>query len=88
MILNFLEKIGKKLKNCKILLMGITFKENCPDIRNSKVALWRRETRSGTFLEPHTNVHNHSWVCKTDLELITSEEIFATGIANTGNGTY
>ena len=55
-------------------------------IRNSKVALWRRETQSGTFLEPHINVDNHSWVCKTDLELITSEEVFATGIANTQNG--
>jgi UDP-N-acetyl-D-galactosamine dehydrogenase len=24
-----------KIKNSKILLMGLTFKENCPDIRNS-----------------------------------------------------
>ncbi len=30
------KKSGKKLKNSKILLMGVTFKENCPDIRNSK----------------------------------------------------
>ena len=27
----------KKLKKPKILIMGLTFKENCPDIRNSKV---------------------------------------------------
>ncbi len=27
----------KKIKNPKILIMGITFKENCPDTRNSKV---------------------------------------------------
>ena len=26
-----------KIKNGHVLLMGITFKENCPDIRNSKV---------------------------------------------------
>lgn len=26
-----------KIKNSKVLLLGITFKENCPDIRNSKV---------------------------------------------------
>lgn len=26
-----------KVKNGKVLVMGITFKENCPDIRNSKV---------------------------------------------------
>jgi UDP-N-acetyl-D-galactosamine dehydrogenase len=28
---------GMKLKGSKVLLLGITFKENCPDIRNSKV---------------------------------------------------
>ncbi|MEO8711338.1 MAG: nucleotide sugar dehydrogenase [Parafilimonas sp.] len=28
---------GHKIKDAKALIMGITFKENCPDIRNSKV---------------------------------------------------
>ena len=28
---------GKLVKNAKIAILGITFKENCPDIRNSKV---------------------------------------------------
>ncbi len=28
---------GLKLQSCRILILGITFKENCPDIRNSKV---------------------------------------------------
>ena len=33
-----LKKIDqKKIKKPKILIMGLTFKENCPDIRNSKV---------------------------------------------------
>jgi UDP-N-acetyl-D-galactosamine dehydrogenase len=26
-----------KVKNAKILMLGITFKENCPDVRNTKV---------------------------------------------------
>jgi UDP-N-acetyl-D-galactosamine dehydrogenase len=30
-------KAGRQIEGCKILVMGITFKENCPDIRNSKV---------------------------------------------------
>ncbi len=30
-------KFDKKLKNANILMMGVTFKENCPDMRNSKV---------------------------------------------------
>jgi UDP-N-acetyl-D-galactosamine dehydrogenase len=27
----------KKVKGCRVLILGITFKENCPDIRNSRV---------------------------------------------------
>ncbi len=30
-------KAGKAPKNCKVVIFGLTFKENCPDIRNSKV---------------------------------------------------
>lgn len=29
---------GKAPKKCKVVILGLTFKENCPDIRNSKVA--------------------------------------------------
>lgn len=32
-----MNKKGVLVKNAKILLLGITFKENCPDIRNTKV---------------------------------------------------
>lgn len=28
---------GKVVKNAKVAILGITFKENCPDVRNSKV---------------------------------------------------
>ena len=28
---------GKAVKNAKVLILGITFKENCPDIRNTGV---------------------------------------------------
>lgn len=29
--------VGKAPKKCKVAILGLTFKENCPDIRNSKV---------------------------------------------------
>ena len=32
-----MNKKGVMVKNAKILLLGITFKENCPDIRNTKI---------------------------------------------------
>lgn len=34
--MDLLNKSGKALSNSKILVKGITFKENCPDVRNSK----------------------------------------------------
>ena len=36
-IKNLLISKGTKIESCSILILGITFKENCPDIRNSKV---------------------------------------------------
>ena len=32
-----MNKKGVLVKDAKILLLGITFKENCPDIRNTKI---------------------------------------------------
>ena len=34
---------GKAVKDSKALILGVTFKENCPDIRNTKVVDIRRE---------------------------------------------
>lgn len=36
-LVKLLIKKGKKVNGSKALLLGITFKENCPDIRNSRV---------------------------------------------------
>lgn len=35
--IRFLVKEDKNIKNANILILGLTFKENCPDIRNTKV---------------------------------------------------
>ena len=36
-LIKMLIKAGKQIMGSKILILGVTFKENCPDIRNSKV---------------------------------------------------
>ena len=36
-LMNHLSKLNINSKNANILLLGFAFKENCPDIRNSKV---------------------------------------------------
>ena len=36
-VIKMMNKKGVLVKDAKILILGITFKENCPDIRNTKV---------------------------------------------------
>jgi UDP-N-acetyl-D-galactosamine dehydrogenase len=36
-VIKLMIKKGNKIEGSKVLVLGITFKENCPDIRNSKV---------------------------------------------------
>lgn len=36
-VVKLLMKKGKVINNSRVLVLGITFKENCPDIRNSRV---------------------------------------------------
>jgi len=36
-VIKLMIKKGQKIEGSKVLILGITFKENCPDIRNSKV---------------------------------------------------
>ena len=33
-----LDEIGVRVDKSKILILGLTFKENCPDVRNTKVS--------------------------------------------------
>ena len=35
-VIKLLIKKGKRISGCKCLMLGITFKENCPDIRNTR----------------------------------------------------
>ena len=36
-LIQLLAQTGKKIQAAKVLVLGVTFKENCPDFRNSKV---------------------------------------------------
>lgn len=35
--IKYMVKADKKIKDAKVLVLGVTFKENCPDMRNTKV---------------------------------------------------
>ena len=55
-VLRLMNKRGILVKNAAILILGITFKENCPDIRNTKVIdvylALHEYTASIMFLDP------------------------------------
>jgi UDP-N-acetyl-D-galactosamine dehydrogenase len=56
-VIKLMIKKGKKIEGSKVLVLGITFKENCPDIRNSRVIDVIRE-----FQEFGCDVHvNDPW---------------------------
>tara|TARA_B100000575_G_C23132022_1_gene656841 strand:- start:1162 stop:2442 length:1281 start_codon:yes stop_codon:yes gene_type:complete len=45
-LINAMKKNYIQIKNAKILIMGLTFKENCPDLRNSGVSSIINELKS------------------------------------------
>ena len=49
---NLMKKNGKIISNSKILILGFAFKENCPDIRNTKVIDLIKELESyGAYID-------------------------------------
>lgn len=55
-------KCDKKLKNSNILILGVSFKENCPDMRNSKVLDIIKELEE---YECNIEVYDY-WIDKSD----------------------
>ena len=57
--IRLMNKKGVMVKDAKILLLGITFKENCPDVRNTKVAdiahTLKEYTQNITIYDPWAN---------------------------------
>ena len=55
-----MNKKGIMVKNAKILILGITFKENCPDLRNSKIVdvytTLEEYTNNITVYDPWANI--------------------------------
>lgn len=59
-VIKCMNKKGLIVKDSKILILGITFKENCPDIRNTKVVdiyhTLEEYTNSITIYDPWANI--------------------------------
>jgi len=63
-VVKLMIKRGQKIEGSKVLVLGITFKENCPDVRNSKVIDIIRELKEfGTEVEVYD-----PWADKDDVK--------------------
>ena len=63
-VIKLMIKKGQKIEGGKILILGITFKENCPDIRNSRVIDVIRELQDfGADIDIYD-----PWVDKADVK--------------------
>ena len=73
-------QLFKKLKeknislNSKILIMGVTFKENCPDIRNSKVRELINSINSFEGSSFEIAIYD-PWLSKSDFDYFSDTEI-------------
>ena len=60
-LIKLLIKNGHKVEGSNVLILGITFKENCPDIRNSRVVDVYRELKefgvNVTVHDPYADAH-------------------------------
>ena len=61
-VIKLMNKKGIMVKDARILILGITFKENCPDIRNTKVVdiyhTLQEYTDNLTIFDPWANAKN------------------------------
>lgn len=82
-----MNKKGLLVKDAKILILGITFKENCPDIRNTKVVdiytSLEEYTKNVTIYDPWANKENVKREYDIDIvsELPTGEKFDAVILA-------
>lgn len=73
-LIRLLEQAGKQVQGAKVLILGVTFKENCPDIRNSKVfEIIRYLKDKGAMVDAFDPFANAEEVVqKQEVQLVTS----------------
>jgi len=74
-MIKMLIKGGKQIMGSKILILGVTFKENCPDIRNSKVADVHNELKEFGLIVDVYDYEANSIEVKQEYGIILINEI-------------
>lgn len=84
-----MNKKGVMVKDAKILLMGVTFKENCPDVRNTKIVdiytTLQEYTNNVTVYDPWANAdvvkHEYGIDITTELPIVKFDAVIM-GVAH------
>ena len=90
LVKNLLLKKKISIKRSKILILGITFKENCPDIRNSKVIdIYKYLKDKGANVSIHDPYANHNEVyAEFNVKLITKFELYDAIVLAVSHNEY
>jgi UDP-N-acetyl-D-galactosamine dehydrogenase len=78
------------VKGAKILVLGITFKENCPDVRNTKVVDILAELKDyetditiyDPWVDPAEVMHEYGWECLTELPVVNDFDAVVLAVAH------
>lgn len=89
-VIKLMNKKGVLVKDAKILLLGITFKENCPDIRNTKIvdihSTLSEYTNNITIFDPWANTadvkHEYNIDIVNTLNLSDKYDAVILGVAH------
>ncbi|WP_455509153.1 nucleotide sugar dehydrogenase [Butyricimonas paravirosa] len=91
-VIKLMLKKGVQVLNSKVLILGFTFKENCPDIRNSKVLdiikALREYNLSLTIYDPWVNPANAKREYRVDVINELPTEKFDTAILAVGHQKF
>jgi UDP-N-acetyl-D-glucosamine/UDP-N-acetyl-D-galactosamine dehydrogenase len=74
-LIKMLIKAGKQIMGSNILILGVTFKENCPDIRNSKIADVYKELKDFGLNVDVYDYEANSQEVKEEYGIILKQEI-------------
>ncbi|WP_438966783.1 nucleotide sugar dehydrogenase [Flavobacterium sp.] len=89
-VVKLMIKKGITVNGAQLLLLGITFKENCPDVRNTKIvdviAALEEYGINVTIYDPWANptevMHEYQLTCHSELILETKYDSIVLGVAH------
>ena len=89
-VISLMSQNNLEIKGSKVLILGITFKEDCPDIRNSKVIdIYNYLINNGLHVDIHDSCANFDNVLKKfNIKLITNFELYDAIILAVAHRSY